>query len=408
MRSFGLVIFGVGLLIGLDEPKKADSGKDQKALQGAWTMVSALVNGDEVPEDQVKTARLVVTGNRYTPKFGEMVVNETFSLDPNTTPKSIDFTYIDGPRKGEIVKGIYKLEGDRYIMCRTIRSEDERPKEFASGAESGLVLVVWQRSKEPPDIKEAHILKERERLAGTWKAVSYTRDGREAPADELENVVLVFAPGGTATVTNKGETIVEGTTEIDPAVTPRSIDLTFTDGPNKGLTSRGIYETDGETFRLCRASPGAPRPKAFASEPGSGLALMVYRRDKTSAAAAKAELTRFEGTWRYVSVLIEGKPTSEETLKDEKLVLTGDRFAVISPGETHRGTYSVDPSATPHTLDVSFTEGPQAGTTRKGIYELEGDTCRVCMGLKGRPRPTAFASEPGNGQVLEVLRREKP
>jgi uncharacterized protein (TIGR03067 family) len=68
----------------------------------------------------------------------------------------------------------------------------------------------------------------------------------------------------------------------------------------------------------------------------------------------------------------------------------------------------VHPSAHPKTIDVTFTEGPEKGKSSYGIYELEGDTYRVCIGLTGKPRPTDFASTPGSGHVLEVLKREKP
>jgi len=42
------------------------------------------------------------------------------------------------------------------------------------------------------------------------------------------------------------------------------------------------------------------------------------------------------------------------------------------------------------------------------IYELEGDTYKVCMALEGHPRPTEFVTRPGNGHVFEILKREKP
>jgi hypothetical protein len=41
-------------------------------------------------------------------------------------------------------RGIFKLEGDLLTVCRTV-GETERPKEFKTTAESG-VLVGWKRA----------------------------------------------------------------------------------------------------------------------------------------------------------------------------------------------------------------------------------------------------------------------
>jgi uncharacterized protein (TIGR03067 family) len=119
---------------------------------------------------------------------------------------------------------------------------------------------------------------ERSRLKGRWKSVSYTLDGKPTPPEQLADVVLTFDADGGATVTNQGNVFLRATTAIDPAASPRTIDLTFTEGPLKGKTALGIYEIQDDTYRLCRAAPGQARPSKFTSEPGSGLALMTYRR----------------------------------------------------------------------------------------------------------------------------------
>jgi uncharacterized protein (TIGR03067 family) len=132
------------------------------------------------------------------------------------------------------------------------------------------------------------------------------------------------------------------------------------------------------------------------------------RTDRPTPAAIQAEQKRFEGTWSYASVVADGKPAAEESLKASRLVLAGDRFTVTEPETTHKGTYSVDPSVTPRSIDVTFREGPRAGKTIKGIYDLNGNTCKVCIALDDQPRPTEFRSTPGRGYALEVLKRVNP
>jgi uncharacterized protein (TIGR03067 family) len=104
----------------------------------------------------------------------------------------------------------------------------------------------------------------------------------------------------------------------------------------------------------------------------------------------------------------DGERAKGEILKASRLVLAGDQFTLIVRETTQKGTFSVDPAALPKTIDVTFSEGPRAGKPLKGIYELNEDSCRVCIALADQPRPTEFASPAGRRHVLQVLKRVKP
>jgi uncharacterized membrane protein len=49
--------------------------------------------------------------------------------------------------------------------------------------------------------------------------------------------------------------------------------------------------------------------------------------------------------------------------------------------------------------------GKSKGATYLGVYELVGDTLRLCYALDGRPRPGGFSSEPGSGHYLAIFTR---
>ena len=56
-------------------------------------------------------------------------------------------------------------------------------------------------------------------------------------------------------------------------------------------------------------------------------------------------------------------------------------------------------------IDIEFVEGPEAGNTCYGIYELNGDRMTLCLGLAGASRPAGFVTTRGSGHALETLRR---
>ncbi len=127
--------------------------------------------------------------------------------------------------------------------------------------------------------------------------------------------------------------------------------------------------------------------------------------DEPKADAVKAELKRFEGTWKFVSMEINGKAVPAANLEDSKLIFEGDRFRSTSE-EQNKGTFAVDPTVTPKTIDIAVGEGGKIKIL--GIYQLEGDTYKICSALPGKPRPAEFSAKAGSGCGLTVMSREKP
>ena len=121
----------------------------------------------------------------------------------------------------------------------------------------------------------------------------------------------------------------------------------------------------------------------------------------------KKEIEHLEGIWRYVSLEIEGNKAPQESYKGAKLVIKGDKFTAYEGDEVLHGTFKVDTSKKPKTIDVTFSDGPDKGKIMRGIYELDNDTYKVCIAMPGKDRPTKFETKKDSGHVLEVLKREK-
>lgn len=123
------------------------------------------------------------------------------------------------------------------------------------------------------------IKKDLKLMAGTWRVISYEKDGKKTPAEQLEKTRSIYTADGKATVQRDGKTIIQATIKIDPTKKPKQSAASYTQGELKGKTVLAIYEIDGNTMRACYALPGQDRPTEFSSKPGSGHVLITYKRD---------------------------------------------------------------------------------------------------------------------------------
>ena len=116
----------------------------------------------------------------------------------------------------------------------------------------------------------------------------------------------------------------------------------------------------------------------------------------------KPDMKALQGTWDIVSLEMDGE---KYPAVGSQIAVKGGRFTSLNMGAEYSGTMAVDESASPKTFDLIFDSGPEKGNRSLGIYELDGDTWKICLGLTGKTRPTKFVSAPGSGHALEILRR---
>jgi uncharacterized protein (TIGR03067 family) len=113
-------------------------------------------------------------------------------------------------------------------------------------------------------------------LTGTWKVVKLVADGQER--DQAKGSTFVYKDGKMTRKGPRGEQT--STYKIDTTKKPATIDMTAESGQRAGVTSKGIFEVKGDELKICFGfMPDAERPKALASEAGSGEVLIVLKRD---------------------------------------------------------------------------------------------------------------------------------
>jgi len=120
----------------------------------------------------------------------------------------------------------------------------------------------------------------------------------------------------------------------------------------------------------------------------------------------KKELRLFQGSWQALSAIrLDGKPLAADQLKTTTIAIEGNKFTLRTRDDKITGTFSIDPTKKPKTMDGDFTFN--GGTSGKfvGIYEIDGDRRRSCINVAGTNRPTKMQQE---GCISFEWKRQKP
>ena len=144
MKARLLMIAALGLLLGAcNRQATAKPKTDLDRLQGTWNLVSAIQDGNALPEDKVKQTTIVFKGDTFRfPGSAEYATSRagTIKLDETKTPKEMDAISTEK----EVMLGIYALEENGYKVCFAPAGKP-RPTEFTSAPGSGYILQSWQR-----------------------------------------------------------------------------------------------------------------------------------------------------------------------------------------------------------------------------------------------------------------------
>jgi uncharacterized protein (TIGR03067 family) len=130
------------------------------------------------------------------------------------------------------------------------------------------------------DANEAAVAKDLQAFKGSWRLSAKEVDGKKFSEEEIKGVIATADGEGRVSVRRGDKVIGGGAVKLGPTKRPKAIDITFTEGERKGQTALGIYEVEGDAFRVCVARAGDERPAEFTAKAGSGRTLVVYKREK--------------------------------------------------------------------------------------------------------------------------------
>jgi uncharacterized protein (TIGR03067 family) len=124
----------------------ADKPEELKALEGTWVLDAATLDGRDHTLD-FEGMKLILKGGEYTIEFGENSDKGTFTIDPDKSPKWIDIkTGAKGPFKGLTLPGVYKLDGEKLVLCCHADGKT-RPAEFDAKSKTRNMLLTYKREK---------------------------------------------------------------------------------------------------------------------------------------------------------------------------------------------------------------------------------------------------------------------
>jgi uncharacterized protein (TIGR03067 family) len=133
--------------------------------------------------------------------------------------------------------------------------------------------------------------------------------------------------------------------------------------------------------------------------------LVLIAADKD---AGKKEFPKLHGTWKVVAAEKDGK--AFDAIKGGTLVIKDQNFAIKTASGTElKGDLALNVGKKPRTMAFAHQEGPLQDKTWHAIYDLDGDTLKICYAEleSGKDPPTQFKTEQDSGFLLIILERHK-
>ena len=141
---------------------------------------------------------------------------------------------------------------------------------------------------------------------------------------------------------------------------------------------------------------------------GCALAFAAFAGARADEAEAKKELKELQGKWKVVAAEQDGDPL--DRIVGGTMVVKDNNFVITTAGGTElKGDLILDPAKKPKHIDLAHQDGPLKDKTWQGIYELKGDTLRLCYAEADseKERPTELKTLKKSRLLLVELKREK-
>ncbi|WP_044253747.1 TIGR03067 domain-containing protein [Rhodopirellula sp. SWK7] len=110
-------------------------------LQGHWKAEKWVIHGKDTSEGRDNRSYRIEDQKMIHVTDGNDVGISRFKIDTTSKPYKLDVTYVGGPRDGQTLLGIFKLENDRFVNCFSYPG-DPRPNAFKSTVSNRYFLSI--------------------------------------------------------------------------------------------------------------------------------------------------------------------------------------------------------------------------------------------------------------------------
>lgn len=160
MKTSAFTLVAILMLLGMHgsglgkQPPAAASqtalaAKDMEQMQGDWVCWDSIIRvaGGGPPFD-----RVTITGSKMmmVGLDDAIATDRAYMIELDAKKKTIDLTQVEGPGKGEVMRGIYSFRRGTVKLCLS-KPGGERPQDFLEVDEDDAMFFLKRPVNEQPD-----------------------------------------------------------------------------------------------------------------------------------------------------------------------------------------------------------------------------------------------------------------